>query len=54
MPAAGARGAVHTARALLGVTSAHLKDGGSLIGEIVGIFRFPRTGGAINFICLNR
>lgn len=24
-------------------TSAHTKDGGSLDGEIVGIFRFPRT-----------
>lgn len=27
-----------------GVTSAHTKDGGSLYGGIVGIFRFPRTG----------
>lgn len=35
-------------------TSAHTKDGGSLHGEISRIFRFIRTGGAIDFVNLIR
>uniref|UniRef100_A0A673WQ44 Lysophospholipid acyltransferase 5 n=1 Tax=Salmo trutta TaxID=8032 RepID=A0A673WQ44_SALTR len=35
-------------------TSAHTKDGGSLDGEIVGIFRFPRTCGSTDSVRFSR